>query len=373
MEILILDLKRYLYEYNKIIINILLMLILCTGIFYVVQHISSNKMFVEPFEIALVDNDNSPEINMFVNYFNENEQIGNLILIEKMSLSEAIENISLNLIPSYIEIPKNFAENIRSGENEPFKVVGNPKRPIQFLITKLISKSFVAYVSASQAGIYSTIDYAYNNGFSYNEINNKIVYPINIAFALNLLNFIDFFDVKTLSPTGALTFTEHYIVSFTLFFIMVNSIIFIKPIKEVFQKNILSMYKILNIHLWRVVLNQALVMFIIYLILCSHLFLIFGFKTILIPWVLSLFTIMIYKSFKYNSTILIFSLAIIMLFLSGGIIPIAFLPNYFSVLKLFTINYWILNLNLNFISLIVLFCLSILFLFISINISKFNE
>jgi ABC-2 type transport system permease protein len=361
MNILILELKKYLYDCKKILIFLIMGMIISIFIFHLSNEIIKRESLVQPFQIGLVDNDSSLETNMLINIFNENYEMNKIFKIVKMQKSEA--ESSLKEFPAYIEIPENFSSDIKVGLNSPFKIVANLEKPLQVAITKIIAKAGVIYLSTTQAGIYSVIDFALKNGMDYTSIENTIIYPINLSYALSMINYNALIDTKIVSPVGSNTIGMHYLISFFTFFTMINMICLTKTLTEALNKNILAMYKIAGISLLKALLIQLSTLFIINVLICIPFIFVFGYKSLIVSLCFSSFTIMCVSLFEIEmvSNIYIFSCSIIMLFLSGGIIPLVFLPSIFGVLKFFTINYWILNLNTDFVSGIAMIALSIIF------------
>jgi hypothetical protein len=110
--------------------------------------------FLLPFSVGVVDSGDSPEIRFVFDFFNDT------IKLDYMDKTDAEQKLSAGEIPAYVELPDRFAQDIMNGSNTPFILHGNSELPLQLALTRLLASGGVAFLSASQAGIYATIDQA---------------------------------------------------------------------------------------------------------------------------------------------------------------------------------------------------------------------
>lgn len=352
------ELKKYLT--TAIVFNLVLSGVIVAAVYFVAVSGVFGGSVVQPFQLLVVDEDKSVETNMLVNVFNEQKQLSSVVTLTKADMQAAKTALEQGTAPAYVVIPKGFADDVKVGKNSPIRFVSNMNNPIQTVISVMLIQSGVSFLSASQAGIYGTYDYAALQGMSTDEINQRLLLPTNLKFFNRLLNYTDHFKTVVVEQTGGFSIGTHYIISFWLFFVTINMIMYIN--NAAFNKGVYAIYKTVGIGLFKQFAIRFFGIFTVNTVLLLPLVFFFGAKVLVASAALSAFFLMSATLFKPEACgVFLFTAALFMLFVSGGIIPLVYLPDVFSVVKLFSINYFVLSLNNGFINSAVLASVSVLF------------
>lgn len=334
---MVIEIKSYLYAYKQILFSIIAGLALGAVLWLGIGELANRGSLFEPFTVGVVDHDGTPELIFIYDFFNEH-----VINLEFMEKSQAEALLSAGEIPAYIELPSNFTQDVFQGINNPFMVHANSRFPLQAGLVQLLASGGIAYLSVSQAGVYATLEYAFEAGMPWDEIQRSLLIPVNIAFVQELLNYDDMFAREVLFLVEGNT-TDYFIRRFAVFWYILNLIALIKFLPG-YSKGILTQFKLANMSFMEVFaikwagLNTALLVISIFIMP------IIGIAEALI---LSIFTtafgLVAGRLFKRENAcgLFIFFTALVMYFASGGIIPFVFLPQDLWFMRWLSVNYWI--------------------------------
>jgi hypothetical protein len=336
-----LEIKKYLLVYRRMAFSIAAAVIVCVVIGAGVTALLSRNNLFEPFTVGVVDTGNSPEARFFFDFFDET------VKLEYMTQKDAERKLESGEIPAYAELPERFAADVISGVNTPFILHGSDAYPLQLALTKLLASSGVAFLSASQAGVYATIDEAERAGMPYDEIQRTIVIPINVEFMRRMFDCDEFFEVEVLPLTEGTPFT-HYIYNFAAFLLIINLLAFVKTMSG-YTPALYARYKLagigfVNVQLIRLtgplVINTVLPVLLLFIASRDiPLALIGGLSIAFCVTSLGLMTAALFKN-EIASGLFILIAGVVMLFVSGGIVPLAYLPLGMQPLRYIGIPYW---------------------------------
>lgn len=340
-------LKLFFMEYKKILLGFFVAFLICSFVYSAVSYIEKRKSLVEKFTLGVVVQDESKYLDLLLSMMKQREDLSSVLEFKFLSEDDAKKMLISSEIPCYIVIQKGFVHSIRTGENKNIVIVGNKNDAIKYNISEILVKSGVAFLSSSQAGIYSTIDFAYKNNISENIINDKIVMDINLEFGKELLSYLNYFDQKTIFPTGSLPVKTHYIYSFVTFFILINCIPLYNKIKSILKTNTFYRAKAFGSNVYKYIFNIFISVFLFILFFSLPAFFVFGIKTIPIVFCIASFLLFSCIAFKDSTSFsnFFFVISIFMLFVSGGILPKVFLPKIINIISPLSINYYVLNIN----------------------------
>ncbi len=114
----------------------------------------------EPIKIGVVDLDQSEETTVIINMITESSDLGEFIMINRMSESEAIRKIEQDQISTYITFPENFTNHLYEGESVTLPITGNPNQVTDSFLIKEFLDSITRLISAAQANILTINHYA---------------------------------------------------------------------------------------------------------------------------------------------------------------------------------------------------------------------
>ena len=189
MLMVALEIKGYIHAYKRILCFLLFGLAMGMVLRLGVNELTDRGSLFEPFTIGVVDHDGTPELVFLFDFFN-----ARVMDLEMMEMSQARQKLASGEIPAFIELPPNFTQDIFRGINSPFLVHVNSSFPLQSNLVQLFATGGIAYLSASQAGIYATLEYAAAQGLD----TSPLIIPVNMAFVSELINYDNMFVRETL-------------------------------------------------------------------------------------------------------------------------------------------------------------------------------
>lgn len=334
--------KLFLVEKYKIIGFLVINFIIFFSIYFLVDY--RNKEEEPTMKVGLVNYDDREELQYFLSLFN-GTNFSKAFEVLEMNEDVASKSIENDEISAYIIIPNGFISSVYTGNNLSLTIIGNENDWIEVSIIKLIMNIAISYLTTAQSGIYATIDTLNSEGATGSQI-EEIVMPINIAYGSSLLNFKANFKESIVNPTGSSTLIEYYTFSIIFFFMMISVSMFLTSIQEGIKKEILNRYKICGINLKNVFINKFIALSIVIFLYTFPILYLFKLKGILVILLTASIAFFIATITNENTGIISnLFISFFTLIISGGIIPLVFLPSLFNTLAKLTPNYWVININ----------------------------
>ncbi|MCL2015391.1 MAG: ABC transporter permease [Defluviitaleaceae bacterium] len=333
LTMLTLEIKRYFSTFAGILVFWLVSLAMFFLLNVAVAELTQRGSLFEPFTIGVVNHDETAEILFVFNFFDEY-----IIDLQFMEMSEAMEQLQNGIIPAFIEIPPNFTQDVFVGINSPFTIFVNNSYPLQANLAQLVATGGIAYLSVSQAGVFATLEYAQMQGIPQSEL----ILPVNIAFAMELLNHQDIFQTQQL-PLVAGNVADYFLRRFAVFWQFLGLLVIIK-ILPWYSTAMLARFKLAQTPKINIITIKFAGIFAAMLLVSAPIIPILGLAaTFGSALIISLFGLLAGKICQQasNRGIFIFSVALSMYFASGGIVPFAFLPQGLTVMRFFSLNYWV--------------------------------
>lgn len=198
--------------------------ILLLGITYLgLKPLLQDKQWVEPFSVAIVDEDNTFETKLLMKQYQESEELQNVLSFNKTDAGEASELLGANKIAGIVIVPDGFTKGIRHGKNIPVSVIGNPERPFQAELLKQVMVSNANLISSAQSGANAAFHYLRKMGLPSDEFRTYRD-TIITDFTLQALNRNKIYETETLSALGGITSLEFYSVSGVLILLMIGGL-----------------------------------------------------------------------------------------------------------------------------------------------------
>jgi ABC-2 type transport system permease protein len=338
---ILLEVKKYLTAYRRLLIGLLAAGFICVAVGAGADMLLGRQSLFEPFTIGVVDNGGSPEIKIVFDFFNE------AVGLDYLDKEEAERRLTAGEIPAYVELPDRFAQDIMSGVNTPFVLHGNSDFALQLSLTRLLASGGVAFLSSSQAGIYATFDQAREGGMAWEDIERYILMPINVAFVKKMLSYDEFFTAEVLPLTEGTPWT-HYVYSFAAFMLILNLLSFTKAMRG-HTAAVYARYKLAGVSFPAVQAVRLAGLTVPHILLSVPLYFLATRDILLslaagfvLAFCVSCFGMAVSAVFKSEAAagLFIFLSGIVMLFISGGIVPLAYLPRGMHALRYAGIPYW---------------------------------
>ncbi|HHW31687.1 MAG TPA: ABC transporter permease [Clostridiaceae bacterium] len=350
------DLKLFFKDWKAVVLFFGLPFAFISLFIYVLSPFLTHNRFIETFSIALVDEENSLESRMLLNQFIESEAIQDLVTIFKADENEAMNMLKDGKVAAVVIIPEGFVKSVSEGENKPFRVIADSRKPLQADIIKNFMQSYADIVSASQNGIMTAYVY-YKKAASSEKFYNEKYADVVTKFSLKALSSGRIFEEKKVSYIPDVTQYEYFIAALLVVFIMFSGIMGIKFTANEKQLGIRSRLEISPMSAAEFILARFLTVFIISIL---------QFASIIIPG--SIF----FNIYLSTSPLLMILLFIIIVFtvsacavfvatispspatadlagslgtllmavVGGSIYPLTAMPDFIKTLSYFTINRW---------------------------------
>ncbi|HHV96751.1 MAG TPA: ABC transporter permease [Clostridiaceae bacterium] len=190
--------------------------------------------FVDSFNIALVDKDDTVESRVLINQFISSQSAEydidstrNPISFIKTDEASAMDMLNNGDVAGVIIIPEGFVYSMSIGENKPLKVITDSSRPLYALFIKNYMESYANIISAAQNGIMTAYVY-YDKFVSGKEFYDEKYADVVTSFSLKALSKNDLFVNKEVSYIPNVTKYEYFTAALLVVFIMFSGIMGIK-------------------------------------------------------------------------------------------------------------------------------------------------
>lgn len=293
-----------------------------------------------PMNVALVIPENGKEYSKIAfSFLYEIETVSNYCTFIEMNEEKAFADLKTGNVDAIILLPDNFVEHIMNGTNTPAQII-LPKSGLTSsspLFRELV-KSGVSDLSVAQAGIYAIDDLCLKYGLK-NELGN-IEWRINESYLSYALNRDIYYEKQTLSSTGSMTLVQFYVRTGIVLLLMLSAISCISFLQNdplVFS-NALTRIGISSVYSqFCKSFSISVIYFLPIAIICLY-FRIFNLPLLLLGiYCIFVFsqTILCFSDNTLSSVLALFILSLVMMFVSGSIIPSSFLPGAFKTLGAF--------------------------------------
>ncbi len=307
--------------------------LLCTGF---IALTGTDNDSTQKASIYIVSDDDSPYVKMAVGYISSIETIKKICSLKITDENKAVTALKNGKADAVVYLPSGFFSSVINGDNIPARIILNSEEVnSQSEIIRSIINAGASDLAAAQAGIYATERLALALGISgndYDEVNNHI----NSRYISFALSRNELYDIINISATGSLSTTEFYMCSgivLVLLFSGISCFAILMPERSL----ILDVLSSRHVFSGFPYIFKVLGCSFIYTFFCC-LFLAVTGKIHNITGILSIFLIticafsfsgMVYRLCKNEASAMlyIFLASVIMLFMAGGFIPDAFLPN----------------------------------------------
>ncbi|NTV90332.1 MAG: ABC transporter permease [Clostridiales bacterium] len=211
------DIKLFLKDWKACLLLLLAPVAFIAFFTYALGPYLEKSSFVQPFEIALVDLEDSAQTRMLVSQFDEMEIFSTVAKVDK---AEADRMLADGGIAAIVVIPGDFTSLMAAGTNIPISVTGNSARPLEAGITKNLMQSAANLVSAAQSTIMTIYRFNSLAGIEASEIGRQYDESV-MTFFLEALSrkelFVELEGRENLGLTPAEYFTAALLAVFLMF------------------------------------------------------------------------------------------------------------------------------------------------------------
>lgn len=291
--------------------------------------------------IALVANDDNPLVNLAVLYIKNLESVENVCDFFLMSEADAMDSLEDGTVYAVVILPPGFINDILNGINTPARIILHPDSGADSILFETLAEAAAYTLRTAQAGIYAAIDTINLTG-NYS-LADDMTDSLNSRYISMALGRPALFKSTVLSATEEFTLVHFYGASAFVLLMLLTGIGC-----AAFCRNNTGFLTLLvkrsGIGLFAQAFWQTFGLTVCYFSVFAVLVLIYGllspsaglFKTIfillpalfLIIFSICSFSLLLFRAAKNPQTgiLLLFMFSVILIFLSGGILPPAFLP-----------------------------------------------
>jgi len=330
------EIKSYFGDFWKVLCFWGFCFVLGVVFYFLAEVIEERGALFEPFTVGVVDNDGAAELIFLFDFFDEY-----VIDLEFLESEEALEALFAGDVGAFVELPENFTQNIFMGVNNPFTLNVDGRFPLQGNLAALLASGSIAYLSASQAGIYAALEYAQEQGMSWAEVVEGLLIPVNLAFAGQLAEHGALFT-REVVPLVEGSVAEYFLVRFAVFLAMLALLPILDGLSW-YSAGALARFKVAKMPIYKAWGAKYTALFVVLLTITLPLLFIVGFLGfVAFAAFAAVFGLFCGKIKDYSSRAMcVFFTAFVMYFASGGIVPFAFLPENAAVMRFFSINHWV--------------------------------
>ncbi|MCL2250049.1 MAG: ABC transporter permease [Oscillospiraceae bacterium] len=358
LNILRLNLKVILRHKTCIILLLVFIALLTVTAAFAADFLMSDGG-IGPISIAVVDLDGDFVTRMIVTAVVEQMGTGDLLYFTLRHPSEANVALADGSVAAIITLPENFGAAMISGENIPFLVQYNQSRPFTSALVQTAADSFADMLRSAQMGVYTVLNYARTQGVSGDDF-DRLLMAVNMRYIELVINRADMFSTETLYITGALPIWQTYFFAAYIVLMMCAAFTLTDAIRRNFTRNFIIRLSLRNVPFRTLILACVLSYFLLLALLNIGLFALYvplglivelpaitlGASHLLgitvIFALMAAFATLLTFAFDTTLSAGIFTalFSIISLFLSGGIIPMAFLSTSLQIASNAVPNTW---------------------------------
>lgn len=350
------DLKNYFYSKTAFLAMILLPILVIAAAVGISTTLLVNSSFIEPMVLVMVDQEDSFYTNFFVEKILQTPSLQDNIEIIQTSEEEGTQLLKENKAAGMVIIPAEFTSKMQESIFLPIKVIGNYNKPLEATMIKEGMQSATNLMSAAQSGVFTITHYSLEAGVGQEEF-DRIFQQSALTLSSKALGRDQMFSETIKTPWFDMEANYFYFASLLVFFISLYGLQGIYLYINQRDHQLITRMKTMGISLWHIAsgkyLSLTIFLFIqssIILYLCQALkfFRLKGdmklglLVLLLICSCISALTLLMaaFSKNHYIGSMLVFIVSLLGVFLGGGIIPYAYMPNSLASLGKFTFNHW---------------------------------
>lgn len=291
-------------------------------------------------QIALVTEDDNPLTDLAIHYAGRMDSVKSVCEFHILDEQEAFNKLEKGELYAVVYLPPDFTKSILSGDNIPAEIILHPDSGADSILFETLADAAAYTLRTAQAGIYAAI-----NTFSLLAPENvqTITGDLNEIFIHTALSRAKMFQEISLDATGGVSIMTFYISSAFVLLLLFSGI----GCAAFYKSNRTFLCKIIKRngigYLSQIIIQGLAIAICYFAIFCIPYFLyantvpdISFVETLLFCGLLFImifgiceFVLLVFSISKnpHTGVLLLFFLSLVLLFLSGGIIPKAFLPN----------------------------------------------
>lgn len=347
------DIKLFFKDWKAIALLILMPFLFIAFFSYALTPYLDENGFVEPFNVALVDYEDTAQTRILVKQLEEIKIFQEVLKVDE---SYAKRLISENKAASAIIIPDGFSSSIAIGENKPVTVIGNKAMPLQSYIVKNLIQGTANIVSAGQSAINTIYHYNEKAGLSEEELQKQFE-ESTLKIILEAISRNEVFSEIEGAVNLNLTPVEYFSAGLITVFLMFAGMPGMKMLVMERSYGLTTRLQVSPVRFWQIILSKFIVtvilstlQFLIIIVLTSLVFKNYWgtpFEKILLLFAGIIFAVASWSVFVSAisstpaSADVIGNLSVLLMAVIGGsIYPLSSMPGFIKTISKLTINRW---------------------------------
>ena len=147
-----------------------------------------------------------------------------------MDYDAALESLEAGAVSAVLVLPENFVTGVMDGTNPDIGLILDPDRPLEGLLTLWVGQSASDMLAAVQAGVYGVLD-LYRQYPAAEMSYQDVMVQINLRYINWTLGRQDMFRVRQVSAVREMTIGQHYSLSLLCFLVLAMAAFFL-PVYE---------------------------------------------------------------------------------------------------------------------------------------------
>lgn len=336
------EFKKYYYAIPYSVIGaVVLILIIGTAAFCASDLLYQENSFSQSTVAIVTDDPENPYITFALDFLSEMESTSISLSFEIMDESTAYRRLEQGNVIAVLLFPHDVINGILYGDNYPIEVVFPKDNNLSAVFLTEITKAGGTMLAGAQTGIYTTGE-LYSRFGCANYLSNAYE-RVNMQNFNHVLRREIVFETIAADISGAPTLGDYYLASGITFFLLLVGILFagiLSADNKAYRTKLLSegISGLSYLLAKTVTLFVVLFIFLLLIGITADIFFesvsLFQPETILFLLILALF-LALYINFFYllskhiaSSVMLLFLTGCVQMFLSGGLIPLAFFPDF---------------------------------------------
>lgn len=347
------DIKLFFRDWKAVLLLLLLPFFFISLFVYALSPYLNKTAFIEPFDIALVDKEDTAQTRIIVNQLKEIDIFKEIVKTDEAGAEKLIQE---NKVAAAIIIPPGFSGSIMVGENKPVTVIGNRGKPLQAFVTRTYAQVGANLVSAGQSAINTVYEYNSKAGLKGEELEKQFQDSTMKVFIEMLARNNIFTEVDAV-PVYDLTPAEYFSSGLIVTFLMFAGMPGMKMLVTERSQGITSRLAATPVRAWHIILSKFIVsvvlsilQFVIIIVLTSKVFKSYWgapVKNILLLFAGIIFAVSAWSVFVSAisktpaAADMIGNLGILLMAVVGGsIYPLSSMPEFVRVLSNYTVTKW---------------------------------
>lgn len=312
---------------------------------------------MDPVTIALVDEDNSFESRMLLNYLEDYDDYREVLRFVRTDEAAANAMLESGEATAAIQIPPEFVAGVMDGRNNPFTITLSRQMPMKAALVRVFADVYADMLQTGQQGIYTALSATRDLGTD--EQYREMYRTANLRYLSAILNRLGMQAEREVSATGG-SAAAYYSAAALVFLLLLGSILFLDVWAGASSREVLLrlaakgnnpaatglMYVVTGmipflaagillaagivaanlVFDWGIAVSLPLGAALLVLVLCSGAFMVAAARLF---------------GGGASGSVFVFVFSCIGLFLSGGVLPTAYLAPLLAAAGKLTPHYWL--------------------------------